>query len=139
MIRTITVAGTPVPKARPRFSHTRGGRAFAYTPKSTQDAEARIRAAWIEKHGTQPAEGPLRLSVAFTMPIPKSRRDIKDGDPHTSRPDTDNLLKLVQDALNGLAYKDDSQIWMTIACKNYGEEPGTWISISDGEKYSIFF
>lgn len=133
MIRTITVAGTPVPKARPRFSRARTGRAFAYTPKSTQEAEARIRAAWIKEYGTQPLDGALRMTVMFSMPIPKSRRDIKPGDMHTSRPDLDNLLKLVQDALNGIAYKDDSQLWSVTAHKSYDKEPETWVYISDGK------
>ena len=45
------------------------------------------------------------------------------------RPDVDNLLKLVCDALNGVAWKDDSDIASTFAVKGYSEVPRTEIEI----------
>jgi Holliday junction resolvase RusA-like endonuclease len=48
---------------------------------------------------------------------------------HTSRPDLDNLIKTVLDALNGIAYTDDKQIVRLGATKAYGTDPKILISI----------
>ncbi|HHK41746.1 MAG TPA: RusA family crossover junction endodeoxyribonuclease, partial [Planctomycetaceae bacterium] len=52
--------------------------------------------------------------------------------PHTSRPDLDNLVKSTKDALNGLAWRDDSQVVELSAGKCYAsgnELPGVEIAI----------
>jgi len=47
-------------------------------------------------------------SIRFHVPIPKSRaKSLKKGDPHKQRPDLDNYLKALLDAL----YVDDAEIW----------------------------
>jgi Holliday junction resolvase RusA-like endonuclease len=60
--------------------------------------------------------------ITFYMPIPKDgktekiidgkkkRIPVKDGDYHTKKPDVDNILKGVQDFLNGIVWVDDSQV-----------------------------
>jgi Holliday junction resolvase RusA-like endonuclease len=48
---------------------------------------------------------------------------------HTGRPDIDNLLKFVMDALNGVFYKDDSQICQVFTLKQYNTRPGTLVEI----------
>ena len=45
------------------------------------------------------------------------------------RPDWDNVGKIVTDALNGVAYDDDSQIVSASVEKYYSEEPRTEIKI----------
>lgn len=90
-----TVPGEPLGKGRPRV--TKNG---TYTPKATRDAEARVRAALDAAYPT-----PLlvvedeALSIALT--VYRYERRTRD---------VDNLLKLVMDALNGLAYVDDAQV-----------------------------
>lgn len=86
------IPGNPVPKERARV--LREGR--SYTPLATRVAEERIRAV-ARSAGVELVEGPVALHVRFY------RSDRK-------RVDNDNLLKLVQDALIGIAYRDDSQI-----------------------------
>jgi Holliday junction resolvase RusA-like endonuclease len=51
----------------------------------------------------------------------------------TKRPDWDNLGKLVSDSLNGLAYKDDSQIVEATAAKYYSDRPRVEIEITEVE------
>ncbi len=41
---------------------------------------------------------------------------------YTKKPDADNIAKAILDALNGLAYKDDSQVSALLVLKDYGEE-----------------
>jgi Holliday junction resolvase RusA-like endonuclease len=42
---------------------------------------------------------------------------------HTAKPDADNIAKLVGDALNGIAWRDDAQIARATVEKFYGDEP----------------
>ena len=102
----LNIDGEPRPKGRPRF--TIKGR--AYTPAETRVEEQRIRNAFLEKYsGTQPYTEPLMVYIDFYM--------AKRG-----RPDLDNLIKLVTDALNGKAYVDDAQITCFVARKRYPDE-----------------
>lgn len=63
------------------------------------------------------------------MPIPKStpksrKEAMFEGIiKHTKRPDVDNMAKAVLDALNGIAWEDDSQIARLSITKEYAKEP----------------
>lgn len=131
----------PTPKGRPRFSR-RSGR--AYTPAATEAAERTLRGELA--HATTlgqtppmrhwPAAGALVLELRFTLAIPaswskKKRAAAAEGRlSHTSRPDVDNLGKLVMDAANGVLWGDDSQLTTVVLMKNYGATPGVWLSLS---------
>ena len=96
-------------KDRPRFDtrtkHT-------YTPTRTTQDERAIRQAWRDKvgerykhHATE-----VRMFISVRRPLSKSNPKYWAGRPDLGMPDTDNIDKLVRDALNGVAYKDDRQI-----------------------------
>ena len=127
------VPGPPVAKGRPRM--TRAG--HIYTPKKTHDAEALFRL--YARTNLNRATGPLSMRVRFGMPIPKSyskkkRQAIQAGEfHHDKKPDLDNLLKLVLDALNGVAYEDDKQVIDISACKFYAESVGTTVQLKQWE------
>lgn len=78
---------------------------------------------------------PLQLEVYFGMPIPKSfskrkRQQIEQGLIFPAvKPDLDNLLKAILDALNGLAWYDDAQIVSITMDKEYSEEPHIELTI----------
>jgi crossover junction endodeoxyribonuclease RusA len=95
---SFVVPGQPQPKQRPRVvkGHTD-------TPVETLTAEAKVKAC-ARKAAVKPLLGPVHLTVRAY------RSDAR-------RVDLDNLAKLVQDALNGIAYDDDSQIVMLTATK----------------------
>jgi Holliday junction resolvase RusA-like endonuclease len=98
-----TVYGKPQGKARPRF--TRQGR--AYTPKNTVDYEKQIKQAYIAAGGTLISDTfPIQICITACFKKAKSN---KMQFP-TLKPDTDNIAKVVCDALNGVAYHDDKQI-----------------------------
>lgn len=73
----------------------------------------------------------------FYMPIPKAtsnkvRERMAAGlEVPAKKPDIDNLLKAVLDALNGKAYHDDNQIVDISAKKLYSNEPKTVVFISE--------
>ena len=61
-------------------------------------------------------------SITFWIPMPKSwskkKKDSMDGAPHTQKPDLDNLLKALFDAV----HKDDSHIWCVMVSKLWSHE-----------------
>src|SRR2546423_4401883 len=110
------VLDKPTPLARPRFVRTKIG-VRTYTVRKDQDARYQIRQAWEatrEKHGLAMDDallGPLRLGVMAYLPMPKSmpKKRRATAMPVT-RPDLDNYVKQIEDALLGYAYHDDAQI-----------------------------
>ncbi len=120
---SITVPGEPVAKARPRF--TKSG--HVYTPVKTARFEQRVRLyAMAVMKGRKILTGAVRLTVTAFFPIPKSwtltqkAKAMSGALRHTKRPDSDNLCKAVQDALNGTVYADDAQIDDVHIIKRYG-------------------
>jgi len=122
-----TVYGEPKGKQRPVF--TRKGR--AYTAKQTVDYEAAVQAAYRSQYGNYsfPLEVTLSLQIAAFYKIPKSTSKAMRKRMHSQEirprktPDIDNVVKIVADALNGVAYADDRQIVTMQASKFYGETP----------------
>jgi Holliday junction resolvase RusA-like endonuclease len=130
-----TVPGNPVAKGRARIS-VRGGQARAYTPAKTVAYEGLI--AHEGQHamdGRVPLEGAVALSAVATFAIPKSwskkaRAAAIEGCVwHTSRPDGDNIIKAIGDGLNGIAWRDDSQVASTTIIKRYGLIPGVEVEV----------
>ena len=122
------VGGKPQGKARPRV--TRSGR--AYTPKKTERAEMGV--AWSARDaGVRPIDGPVALEIVAIYEVPKSvsqrKRQAMLGEFRPVKPDADNVLKLVADALNGIAYGDDNQIVSTAVWKIYGAESRVIITV----------
>lgn len=101
-----TVHGEPIPKSRPRAKA--GQRPF--TPQRVKTGEANVRSAFeiaYPEFEPLPRGVHLRIDVTFY-------RSTRHG------VDTDNLLKLVTDALNRVAFADDEQISNVHAYRVYG-------------------
>jgi Holliday junction resolvase RusA-like endonuclease len=79
------------------------------------------------------SSGPLEVFIWFTMPIPDSYSKKKKagliGEYHIKKPDTDNLVKGVFDALNKILWQDDNQVSKVTAIKVYGEIPGIEVEV----------
>ncbi|MDE2097999.1 MAG: RusA family crossover junction endodeoxyribonuclease [Patescibacteria group bacterium] len=92
------IPGQPVPKGRPRV--LRNG--HTYTPRKTAEAEQTLRMEIRVQAGRplQPSLAAVEIEADFYL----------RGFP---RVDVDNLGKLVMDALNGMAFRDDAQVWAT--------------------------
>lgn len=133
----LVIPGEPCGKQRARtFYDRRVGRVVSKTPEKTKSYEALIRELFAVKYeGFPPLAGPVRLRVNAYRGIPKSesrkraeRMEATIIRPIT-RPDASNVLKSVEDALNGLAYRDDSQIVEILVQKYYSRTPRVEISI----------
>lgn len=115
-------------KGRPRF--TRSGHCF--TPAETVAYEKKIRAAYLAEGGTMMA-GPLEMRVAIVLGLPK-KTDKFAGQWCEKRPDVDNVIKIVCDALNGVAYQDDSSVTVVSAWKTWGPADLLSVTLTEAER-----
>ena len=128
----LEIPGEPVPKLRARSG--RDGR--WYTPRKAVAAQEAIAKEADLAHRKPLLTGPIRLVMHFTFAPPKSwsrknRAAAFEGEiPHTVKPDLDNLIKLVKDALSKIVYHDDKQIVELEAFKSYGN-PSTTITVRE--------
>ena len=72
--------------------------------------------------------GPLKMEVTFFFKRPKSASKRIH---HTVKPDLSNLVKSVEDALNGIVYVDDAQIVELSVIKVYDSAPGIEVFIEE--------
>ncbi len=83
----------------------------------------------------KPLEGPVALSVRWTYPWRKSeskKNKLSGRLWCDTRPDCDNLLKLLQDCMTRLAFwNDDSQVAFLKFRKMWGDNNGIHITVSD--------
>ncbi len=127
------VPGEPKGKARPRFSRA-GNYIRAYTPQNTVNYENYVKLCYP---CGKKLEGGIIAEITGVFPIPKSvskkkRLQMLNGEiPYTKKCDCDNLAKIILDALNGIAYDDDSQICKLYVSKQYGKEPRTEIILRE--------
>lgn len=129
------VPGTPQGKARAR-TVTSNGKTHSYTPEKTVRYEADISAAFRTAYpGAKPAKGAMEIKLTAVFPVPvswpvkKKQAALAGMLKPTVKPDCDNIVKVVADALNGLAWEDDKQIVYATIEKKYGIFQGVevWI------------
>ena len=136
-----TYHGEAVGKGRPRVTARGGKYAHAYTPKRTKEFEEAIRfeflASTCEKMPVYPREQALKAEVLIGCAIPKSYSKKKQALCRdrvlapSKKPDIDNILKAVFDALNGYAFEDDCQITQVKSEKVYATEPFVEVIIDE--------
>lgn len=131
---SIVLAGEPRGKGRGRVGRLADGRPTIFTPAETRKYETALRVAATQAMaGRTLLEGPIRVEVVATMPVPLSwsgvqRRAALWGNRRpTSKPDVDNILKIL-DALNQVVWADDRQIVEAVCVKRYGAQPGLAIT-----------
>ncbi len=130
---TITIAGTPVGKGRPRFVRKTG---HTFTPEKTRRYESVLRgAAERAMRDREKFAGPVSVDVVarFAVPVSWSKRERAEAmlghKLPTVAPDADNLLKVL-DAFNDVVWHDDRQIVEATIRKSYGIEPALVITVS---------
>jgi len=128
------VSGDPVPQPRARIS-TRGGFGRAYTPGDHPiHAYREAVAAAARAAGAEPTDAaPITLIVDLVFARPKShyrKAGLRADAPKLPRPDCSNVLKGIEDALNGVAWVDDTQVGKVIIEKTFGTEGRTTVRIS---------
>jgi Holliday junction resolvase RusA-like endonuclease len=132
-----TIDANPVPKGRPKFSKV-GGFVKTYSPKKTVDYEQIVRQTAAQAMGqTELLETPVAVYLYVRLPIPKSyprkrlEACLRGLERPTKKPDIDNLAKSVLDGINGVIWKDDSQIVSLHVTKVYSTQPGVDVLIKE--------
>ena len=125
------VPGYPIGQGRPKFS-TINGHAKAYDPEKSRNYKAYVKllaTQAMKEQGFTMLDCPCCLDIMAFFEVPKSKskkfkeRALLGLERPTKKPDIDNIVKALQDALNGLAYKDDSSIVYLSVAKCYSEIP----------------
>ena len=129
MIKFI-VESKPQGKARARtFYDKRADKMRSVTPEKTKSYEDLIRWSYKAAGGQYMGEKLMKVEIQAFYPIPKSFSKKKRNDAiferirPTTKPDVDNCVKIVLDALNGVAYYDDKQV-VSVSCEKYYGETG---------------
>lgn len=135
------VPGKPQGKARARTFVNATGKSQSMTPENTLLYENLIKARYINAaKGARFSEGtPVVLKIKAQFLPAKSASKKRKADMLAGRelplkkPDIDNIVKVVADALNGVAYRDDTQIIRVVAEKEYAATEGLLVTVEDSE------
>ena len=130
---SFTIYGQPVAKGRPKFS------GHVYTPPKTKEYEENVKALFLSNFGMLPFNKDAKLCVEIYAwyQIPKSKpKQVKENMRleiirPTVKPDLDNVIKIIMDALNGVAYPDDKQVVEIHAIKRYSDDPCVTVMIEE--------
>lgn len=130
------IHGKPFGKQRPRVT-CKGEFSKAYTPKETITYENLVKVEYDAQTGGYrfPDDAMLDLRILAFYEIPKStskknRQKMLDGVIRpTKKPDMDNVMKVIADSLNAIAYRDDTQIVDAQCRKFYSDTPRVEVKI----------
>lgn len=130
------IPGDPIPQGRPRAARN-GRKIIMYDPKESREYKQYVSLIARQHAPKTLLEGPLSVRMKIYRQIPKSttkkdRALIFEGKKRPiTKPDTDNYTKSVLDALNGIIYKDDSQVTDLYASKYYSDDPRVEIKVQE--------
>jgi hypothetical protein len=138
-----TVLGEPAGKGRPRFSNA-GQYVKAYTPEKTVSYENLVKLEYRRQCDDYRFEDgvPLDLRIIAYYSIPKSTSKKKKALMEQykirpmKKPDNDNIVKIIQDALNLVAYHDDVQIVDCQLRKFYSQNPRVVVTIREAAEFA---
>ena len=117
--------GKPRGKQRPRLCSV-GGRNIVYTPKQTIEYEKLIKASYIASSKVFFERNiPIEINILAYF-FHKSSIEFA-----TKKPDADNIIKIVLDALNKVAFYDDAQVSKICFEKRYSKMPRLEITIQN--------
>ena len=136
------IPGQPIGQGRPKFS-TINGHARAYDPEKSRNYKAYVRllaTQAMKDRGFTMIEGPCVLSINAYFEVPKSKSKkfreaaLNGLEYPTKKPDLSNIIKGIEDALNGVAYKDDALIVRLGVTKLYSEIPRVEVSLIEWDR-----
>lgn len=108
------------------------GKSLFYDPAPVKEAKKLLIAHLLQHRPDKPLTGPVSLSTVWLFPKGKSHRH---GEWRITKPDTDNLQKLLKDCMTRCGYwKDDAQVVREVVEKRWSDEPsGIYIEINSLE------
>ena len=120
------ILGKPRGKQRPRMC-IRFGKQITYTPKQTTEYEKLVKASYIAVSRTFfEKDVPLEIDITAFFSGKYSNNDWM-----TKKPDSDNIIKIILDGLNKVAFYDDAQVCKLYFEKKYAKIPRVEITIKN--------
>lgn len=117
----------PTTTAQMKKFACRGGRAMAYEPPNVKQARRTLTEALMLHRPVEPLDGALALKVDWYFPRKKSH---KHNEWRTTKPDTDNLEKLLKDCMTQLGYwVDDARVCYEVVSKRWVNDDECGIAI----------
>lgn len=105
----------------------RHGKPNFYEPASLRAARDKLMSALAKHVPAQSMDGPVRLTVKWLFPKIKGA---SHGQYKTTKPDTDNLQKLLKDCMTDLGYwRDDAQVASEVVEKFWADTVGIYIKV----------
>ena len=107
----------------------KNGQPYFYEEEKLKTARSKLKAHLAKYIPAAPYSSAVRLVVKWCFPVTGKHAD---GDFKTSKPDTDNLQKLLKDIMTELGYwKDDALVSSDLCEKFYADVPGIYINIKE--------
>ena len=134
------IPGEPQGKARAQTVRLKNGFSHSYTPEQSVSYENLVKFCFQEAAGQdfQPMTGQFRVDITAYLGPPSSKPKIwtvlaliEHVIRPTKKPDWDNIGKIVCDALNSIAYRDDSAVVDGRVRKFFSEKPRVEVTILD--------
>lgn len=128
------IPGEPIAQGRPRATSA-GGRVRMYDPAKSRRYKDLVKGTAAQYAPPEPLEGALGVELKIYRPIPasyskKEKARCKEGKRRpVVKSDLDNYAKSILDAMNGLVYKDDSQVVDLKLSKHYSDFPRAEVMI----------
>ncbi|EIS9525898.1 TPA: RusA family crossover junction endodeoxyribonuclease [Clostridioides difficile] len=129
----LVIDGEPVGKERPRMNSITKR---TYTPNKTKNYEDLIK--WLYQSKVRHYfTGYIKMTLRCYYSIAKSNsKKVKEQKRNnvlrpSKKPDIDNVVKIIADSLNEIAYKDDTQIVEVVASKYYSDKPRVEVELED--------
>ena len=109
-----------------------GGKPVFFDPPNVREARELLMGHLIRHKPDKPIEGAVELTVMWLFPKGKSH---KHGEWRVTKPDTDNLQKMLKDCMTRVGYwNDDAQVVSERVQKRWSAEPtGIYIEIRELE------
>ena len=129
MIWKFEIPGQPIPLKR----HRKGKYGMYDSQKMEKLSFTNLARLSLNHPKITPMDGDIKASLKFHCQVPKSwsmKKKIKmEGEFKNSKPDLDNLIKFVFDALEGTFFTNDSRIVNINAFKVYSNNPKTFLNL----------
>ena len=129
-----TIPGPVQAKQRPRMNRQTGR---VYTPNATHKYEKLVKESYGDNLCFKNQF--ISVKITFKMAIPKSyskkktKELLETHNNYNHKPDLDNIAKIILDSLNGIAYKDDSQVTILHINKEYGNQAKVIVELEEIE------
>lgn len=110
----------------------RNGKPMFYDPPELKEAKSKILSGLYPYRPQKPFEGGLQLIVKWLFP----KGNHKNGEYRITKPDTDNLQKMLKDCMTKSGFwKDDALVCSEVIEKFWAEQPGIYIRIEEIQRH----